>query len=116
MGKESVMSDPNPIMTQVATEALKPVSGIIDALIGPRVARLKSWSQKKDLASRANSQAINNLFDRYLRQLIRKISSITTIIFPQKPIYITQIYEPLTLVEGIIDFESEITYLKRILT
>lgn len=84
---------------KIASEALKPVSGVIDALLGARVQRLKKWSEKQELSSRLGSGVIDVLLDDYLRRLLRRICGITTIVFPQKPLSITSIYEPLSLSE-----------------
>jgi hypothetical protein len=84
---------------KIASEALKPVSGVIDALLGARVQRLKKWSEKQELSSRLGSGVIDVLLDDYLRRLLRRICGITTIVFPQKPLSITNIYEPLSLSE-----------------
>lgn len=84
---------------QIATEALKPMSGVIDALLGPRIQRFRNWSKKQELNDRVRSPIIDQLFESYLRKLLRRISGITTIVFPQQTLPLTTIYEPLILHE-----------------
>ena len=84
-------------ITKIAAEALKPVSSFIDALLGPKVQRVRTWAEKRDLDSKLGSGTIDVLLDQYLRRLLRRICGITTIVFPQQVLPLTSIYEPLTL-------------------
>ena len=36
-------------LTKIATEALKPVSTFIDALLGPKLQRIRNWAEKQEL-------------------------------------------------------------------
>jgi len=87
-------------LTKIATEALKPVSSVIDALLGPKIQRIKNWAEKRDLDSRLGNGVIDVLLDRHMRRLLRRTCGITTIVFPQRVLPLTSIYEPLTLKEG----------------
>ena len=84
-------------IAKIATESLKPFSIVIDALLAPRLQRIKNWSEKRELSNRLGSTLIDVLLDQYLRHLLRRISGITTIVFPQQVLPLTSIYEPLTL-------------------
>jgi hypothetical protein len=79
----------------IATEALKPFSGVIDALLSTKLKRLKLWSERQELNSRLESIVIDNLLDNYLRRLLKRVCGITTIAFPQQVLPLTSIYEPL---------------------
>jgi len=87
------------IITKIATEALKPVSSVIDALLSAKLQRIRDWAEKQDLSSRLGSTVIDVLLDEYLRRLLRRICGITTIVFPQQTLPLTSIYEPLSLNE-----------------
>src|SRR5215213_10409407 len=86
-------------IAKIASEALKPVSKTIDALLGPKLQRIKNWSEQRDRSSKLGSGVIDVLLDQYLRRLLRRICGITTIVFPQQVIPLTSIYEPLYLSE-----------------
>jgi hypothetical protein len=86
-------------LAKIATEALKPVSSFIDALLGPKLQRIRNWAEKQDLDSRLTSGVIDVLLEAYMRRLLRRICGITTIVFPQQSLPLTSIYEPLTLKE-----------------
>jgi len=86
-------------IAKIATEALKPVSSIIDTLLGPKLKRMKAWAEKRDLNNRLGSTIMDVLLDQYLRRLLRRICGITTIVFPQQVLPLTEIYEPLYLEE-----------------
>lgn len=82
---------------EIATEAAKPFSKFVDALIGPRIVRIRNWAEKQDLTGMAQGSLISIYLREYLRQLLRRISQVTTIIAPHHPLPITDIYEPLLL-------------------
>lgn len=84
----------------IAREALKPTSSVVDSLLAPTLARLRKWAGEQDLASRAASGRIDEAFDTYLRQLLKRVSSLTTIVFPQQVLALPDLYEPLSLVKG----------------
>lgn len=87
------------MLTKIASEALKPMSSVIDALLGPKLQRIRNWSEKQDLSSRLGSGKIDVQLDQYIRQLLRRICGVTTIVFPQRSLPLTSIYEPLVLRE-----------------
>ncbi|HKR21297.1 MAG TPA: hypothetical protein VJS17_01835, partial [Pyrinomonadaceae bacterium] len=63
-------------IAKVANEALKPVSAFIDALLGPKLQRIRNWSEKRELSSRIGSRVIDQHLDAYLRRLLRTICGI----------------------------------------
>jgi hypothetical protein len=81
----------------VAKEALKPVSSVIDALLGPKIARLKSWSLHRDVASRAEHFECGAPFASYLTRLLKRAAGVTTLVFPQQVLLLPALYEPLKL-------------------
>jgi hypothetical protein len=86
-------------IAKIAAEALKPVSSIIDAVLSPKLQRVRNWAEKRELNSRLGSVVVDVILDQYLRRLLRRICGITTIVFPQQVLPLTSIYEPLILKE-----------------
>lgn len=78
-------------------EALKPVSGIVDALIGPKIDRLKKWSKNKDIEAQIESDKLRKLLTEHTKRTIKKVSELSTIVFPQQKINIKDVYTPLKL-------------------
>ena len=85
------------IVTKLATESIKPVSTVVDALLGPKLERIKIAARKREIAGRLDHAVVNDLLDQYLRSLIRRVSEITTIVFPQQNLPLSTVYEPLLL-------------------
>ena len=96
-----------PTVSKIATEALKPVSSIIDAMLSAKLKRIRTWAEKRELDSRLASRVVDTLLDTYLKRLLRRISGITTIVFPQQVLPLTAIYEALTLSEKFSGERSE---------
>ncbi len=88
-----------PTASKLATEALKPFSGLIDALLSAKLKRIRTWAERRELDSRLTSRVVDSLLNTYLKRLLRRVSGITTIAFPQQILALTAIYEPLTLNE-----------------
>jgi hypothetical protein len=86
-------------IAKIASEALKPVSSVIDALLGPKLQRIRNWAEKRELQNRLGSRLIDVLLDEYLRRLLRRICGITTIVFLEQILPLTSIYEPLLVIE-----------------
>lgn len=82
---------------KIASEALKPVSSVIDALLSAKLQRIRMWAETRERSSRLGSGTIEALLDRYFRRLLRRVSGITTIVFPQQVLPLPSIYEPLTV-------------------
>lgn len=81
----------------IAREALKPASGIINALLAPKVDRIGAWARERDLASRSRDEVLIQPLTRYARRLLRRVSGITTLVFPEQVLPLPDIYEPLSL-------------------
>ncbi len=84
-------------LNTLVTESLKPFSSFVDAIIGPSVRRLKVWSERRDLEVRTISEPTAQVFDDYLRRILQKVSGVTTVLAPERPFKITDIYEPISL-------------------
>lgn len=87
-------------VSKIATEALKPFSGVIDALLSAKLKRIRIWAERRELDSRLTSRVVDTLLNTYLKRLLRRISGITTSVFPQQVLPLSAIYEPLTLSEN----------------
>ena len=85
------------MIEKIASEGLKPFSSLIDSLIAPKIQRIKLWAEKREIQNKVASSSIDKLLEKYLQRLIRRISGITTIAFPQQILPLTSIYEPLFL-------------------
>jgi hypothetical protein len=85
------------ILSTLATEALKPASSAIDALLGAKLERIRISAKKRELRDRLQDSRINDLLEDYFRRLLARVSEIKTLVFPEQVIPITSIYEPLRL-------------------
>lgn len=84
---------------KIAQEALKPASGVIDALLSPKVKRLKQWAAERDRRHMLDSSGLATSIEAYLQRLLRKVSGVTTMVFPQRVLPLPSLYEPITLLE-----------------
>ena len=82
---------------KIALEAIKPASGFINALLAPKVEKLRTWANEKELRGQLDPDKISIVMKRYLTKLSYRVSEITTISFPQLKINIFEAYEPLKL-------------------
>lgn len=83
----------------IATEALKPFSEFINALLAPKVKRIKNWAIKSDAQDKLKDLQFYELMECYLKNLLHRVSGVTTLAFPLVVLPLTTIYEPLTLCE-----------------
>jgi|GEM_PF-1916478 len=83
----------------IAKEALKPASGVVDALLGPKLLRIRGWATERELKGRIDEARLEAMFRTYLQRLLRRVSGVTTLVFPQQVLELPAIYEPLSLVE-----------------
>lgn len=81
----------------LAKEALKPTSSVVDALLAPKLAQLKRWALDKNLRSRVKGALLEDVSEKYLRRLLRRVSGITSLVFQQQAVPLPQVYEPLLL-------------------
>ncbi len=84
-------------LEMVASEALKPVSAVINALIGPKLERMKVQAKKRELKERLQDKVIQDLLEQYFKRMLQRVSGIKTIVFPEHVLPLTSIYEPLRL-------------------
>ena len=82
---------------KIALEAIKPASGFINALLAPKVEKLRMWANEKELRGQLDPDKISIVMKRYLTKLSYRVSEITTISFPQLKINIFEAYEPIKL-------------------
>jgi hypothetical protein len=52
-------------LTQIGLEAAKPFSAFIDALLGPKINRLKKWAENQELQDQLKSDRIDTLLRSY---------------------------------------------------
>ena len=90
------MSDPGTIKA-ASSIASAPAKGIIDALLGPTLERIRGWAKEKDVARQTTERNLQSVFSKYLARSLDYFSHIQSITFPQKNIPLSIIYEPLTL-------------------
>jgi hypothetical protein len=89
------------MLKTLATEALKPVSSIVDALLGPKIESIRKSAKKRELRARLQDKTVNDLLENYFRRLLRRVSEIKTLVFPEQMLPLTTIYEPLLLAKTI---------------
>lgn len=85
------------ILSTLVTEALKPASSFVDALLGPKLERIRNSARKRELRERLQDPRINGLLEDYFKRLLARVSEIKTLVFPEQVIPLTSIYEPLSL-------------------
>lgn len=85
------------IEEKAALEAIKPAAGFIDALLAPKVAKLKLWANEKELKGRLDPNKLPQIMEEYLVKLSDRVSEITSISFPLIKLNIFEAYEPLIL-------------------
>ncbi|MBA0281329.1 NACHT domain-containing protein [Stenotrophomonas maltophilia] len=95
---------PNKMVTAVdllpvAKEALKPASGFIDALLAPKLEKVKGWARTRERDKRVEAARLADASEKYLRRLLKRISSVTSLVFPQRSVPLPEVYEPLLLVD-----------------
>lgn len=85
-------------LATLAAESLKSTSSkIIDALLSSKLERIKIWAEEKENRNRLEHYKTNIILEKYLKRLLRRISEIKTIVFPNHPFPLPSIYEPLSL-------------------
>jgi len=81
-------------------ESLKPTSGIIDALIGTKIEKLKKWSKNREIESQIKDEKFKALLTEHIKRTIKKTSQLSTIVFPQQKLNINDVYIPLKVRES----------------
>lgn len=85
------------IEEKIIMEAVKPASGFINALLAPKIEKVKSWAQEKELEGRLDEEKLATTLEQYLLKLSNRVSEITSLSFPLKKLNIFEAYEPLIL-------------------
>ncbi|ELB2895532.1 NACHT domain-containing protein [Vibrio alginolyticus] len=84
---------------KLALEAIKPTAGVVSALIGPKVEKLRKWAENRELKSQLDADSLSITLNTYLTSLAARVSVISSICFPQKEFSIERAYEPLFVEE-----------------
>ncbi|EMK6695233.1 NACHT domain-containing protein, partial [Vibrio cholerae] len=85
------------IETRLALEAFKPATGIINAILAPKIDKVKEWAEERDLKGKLEPSSLSKTFESYLTKLSKRVSEITSITFPLQKLNISEAYEPLYL-------------------
>ena len=83
-----------------ASAALGQVKGLVDAILGPKLERIKKWSHRKDVQARVSSAKMDALFARYLSRAITHFCQVQSVVFPGQNLPLLEIYEPLRLTQN----------------
>lgn len=94
------------MLKTLATEALKPASSIVDALLGPKIENIRKFAKKRDLLTKLEDKTVNDLLENYFKHLLRRVSEIKTLVFPEQVLPLTSIYEPLQLTNAVTKFNA----------
>ena len=67
---------------KIASEAIKPASSFVNAILGPKVEKLKLWANEKELQGKLDPGVLSRTMEQYLTKLSHRVSEIT-LILPQ---------------------------------
>lgn len=85
-------------LSEVAqSSSVAPFAKTLDALLGPKIERLRKWSYDRDLKGRIQPEALAQECEKYFRDIAARVSKITSIAFQALKLDINKAYEPLTL-------------------
>lgn len=82
---------------KLAFELFKPSTGFINALLAPKIEKVKAWSEEKEIKGKLDPNALSAVFENYLTKLAYRVAEITSISFPLQKLNISEAYEPLFL-------------------
>ncbi|MEN8619546.1 NACHT domain-containing protein [Shewanella baltica] len=85
------------IESNIALEAIKPTASLIQALLSPKIEKVKSWADEQELKGQLDPDKLSKTMDEYLKKLALRVSEITSIAFPLLKLNIFEAYEPLVL-------------------
>ena len=85
------------IEQQIALEMFKPTTGFLNALLAPKIEKVRRWTEERELQGQLEPNALSETMREYLEKLSRRVAEITTISFPLQKINISEAYEPLYL-------------------
>ncbi len=81
----------------IAGVAVGQAKGFVDALLGPTLERVRAWAKEKDLEDKLSLETLTRVFERYLQRSLTSAESLQSVVFPQRKLLMSMIYEPLTL-------------------
>lgn len=79
----------------IISAAVKPALGFVDVLLNPKKEKLKNWIAKKEVNSKIKSDILSLMMSEFLDKSVAKVSRLSTLVFPQQKIHISDIYEPI---------------------
>jgi len=82
---------------KVALEAFKPTTGFLNALLSPKIEKVKIWAEEKELKGKLDPNSLSRILESYLTKLAKRVAEVTTISFPLQKLNISEAYEPLYL-------------------
>jgi hypothetical protein len=91
---------------EIPKELSKPITQVIDALLGPKIEKLSQWSKNREIGSFLKNDKLKSLLEAYLERTIGRCVSISTIVFPLLEMPLPSIYEPLKLMVSHNGFEG----------
>ena len=97
------------ISVPTANAVLGQTRGFLDALLGPKIERIKKWAREQDIIAEINSTKLELVLNRYLTRLLISASSMRSIVFPQHKLNLEDVYEP-TFLKRLDLFRDSITY------
>lgn len=77
------------------SSASKPAAGFIEILLAPKKEKFKSWVERREVEARLSSEDFSLILSRYIEKTVEKVSRLSTLVFPQQKIHISDIYEPI---------------------
>lgn len=81
----------------MALNAAKPATGLISALLEPKIQKIKEWNKEKALKKYLEEPNLMGLIETYLERILQKSLEISTIVCPQNKIPLRDIFEPIHL-------------------
>ncbi len=85
------------IEQQMALEIFKPSTSFLNALLSPKVEKIRRWAEGRELQGQLEPNALSEAMAEYLNKLSKRVAEITTIAFPLQRLNISEAYEPLYL-------------------
>ncbi|MCO4209497.1 NACHT domain-containing protein [Aeromonas hydrophila] len=85
------------IEQQISSGVFKITDGFLNALLGPKIEKVRQWSEDKNLQGELDPDTLSKVMGTYLEKLAKRVAEMTTISFPLQKISISDAYEPLYL-------------------
>lgn len=88
------------IEANIAKKMLKPATGFVEAILDPKIEKVRKWSENRELKKFLNNnEKLFELLENYIERMIRRASFISTIVFPQQKIPLQKVYVPIYTIE-----------------